>query len=63
MKLIRLLRAQQKQIAETVANGKVICDSCGWSWDIADGKDGGETNPYLCHKCDHDNTPKKLKKK
>ena len=61
MKLSRLLkqvRAQQKKIADTV-----ICGNCGWSWKIEDGTEDGETNPYLCHKCDHDNTPKKQKKK
>jgi hypothetical protein len=66
MKLTRILkqaRAQQKQIAETIASSKVICDNCGWSWAIEDGTDDGETNPYLCHKCDHDNRPKKPKKK
>jgi len=66
MKLIRLLKqtmAQRKAVTETVANGKVICDNCGWGWDIEDGTDGGETNPYLCHKCNHDNRPVKPKKK
>lgn len=41
-------------IKEVVENGKVICDNCGWSWDIADGGD----DTYSCHKCGHDNTPK-----
>jgi len=44
----------RKVIKETVENGKVICDGCGWSWDIADGGD----DTYICHKCGHDNTPK-----
>jgi ribosomal protein S27E len=26
---------------------KVVCDECGWSWDLADGGD----NPYTCNKC------------
>ena len=43
---------------EEVTNGKVICDNCGWSWNLSDGYDGGETNPYLCHKCGHNNQPK-----
>ena len=41
-------------IGETVTNKEVICDKCGWSWDIADGGD----DLYVCHKCGHDNTPK-----
>jgi hypothetical protein len=44
----------RKVINEMVKDGKVICDSCGWSWDIADGGD----DTYSCHKCGHDNTPK-----
>ena len=26
---------------------KIICNKCGWSWDL---KDGGK-DPYVCHKC------------
>ena len=40
-------------IEELVTDTKVICDNCGWKWDIAD----GGKYPYLC-KCGHDNTPK-----
>ena len=66
MKLMRLLKqtiAQRKAIAEAVVNGKVICDYCGWSWAVKDGTQDGETNPYLCHKCNYDNRPVKPKKK
>ena len=48
-------------IEELVTNTKVICDNCGWKWDIADGGD----DLYTCHNilpsgrmCNHDNTPK-----
>jgi len=34
---------------------KVICDKCKHEWDL---EDGGK-DPYVCHKCGHDNTPKK----
>jgi len=44
-------------IRETVKDGKVICDECGWSWDIADGGD----DLYVCHKCGHDNEPEDKK--
>jgi len=44
----------RRVIKETVENGKVICDECGWSWDISKGGD----DMYICHKCGHDNTPK-----
>jgi hypothetical protein len=42
---------------EEIVGGKVICDNCGWSWDL---KDGGE-KPYLCHKCGYDNSLKLTK--
>ena len=44
----------RRVINETVRDGKVICDECGWSWDISKGGD----DMYICHKCGHDNTPK-----
>ena len=43
---------------ESIVGDKVICDNCGWNWDLSAGYDGGETNPYLCHKCGHNNQPK-----
>jgi len=44
----------RKILLETVKDGKVICDECGWSWDISEGGD----DLYTCHECGHDNTPK-----
>jgi hypothetical protein len=41
-------------IIETVTDKEIICDKCGWSWDIVDGGD----DLYICHKCGHDNEPK-----
>ena len=35
------------KIYESVENNKVICDDCGWSWDLSD----GGNDPYTCHKC------------
>jgi hypothetical protein len=32
----------------------VECENCGWEWNLADG--GAE--PFLCHKCGHDNVEK-----
>jgi hypothetical protein len=43
-------------LAEVVTATEIICDNCGWEWDI---KDGGD-DLYICHKCGHDNTPKQL---
>jgi hypothetical protein len=49
MKLINILK-------ELVTATEIICDNCGWRWKI---KDGGD-DLYICHKCNHDNTPEKL---
>ena len=43
IKLLDILR-------EIVTATQVICDNCGWKWDIADGGD----DLYICHKCNHD---------
>jgi hypothetical protein len=40
---------------EAVVGDKIVCDNCGWDWKI---KDGGD-DLYTCHKCWHDNTPRK----
>ena len=46
-------------VKELVTDTEVICDNCGWEWEIAD----GGKDPYLCHKCEHDNTPEQLNEK
>ena len=53
MKLI-ITERQANGSRETVTNKEVICDECGWSWDLSDGGD----DPYICHKCGHDNEEK-----
>ena len=45
-------------IIETVTDKEIICDKCGWSWDIVDGGD----DLYICHECNHDNEPKSKSK-
>jgi tRNA(Ile2) C34 agmatinyltransferase TiaS len=52
IKLINILK-------ELVTATEVICDNCGWKWRISDGGD----DLYMCHKCNHDNTPKQLNEK
>jgi DNA-directed RNA polymerase subunit RPC12/RpoP len=47
IKLIDILK-------ELVTKTEIICDKCGWRWKIAD----GGNDLYICHKCNHDNTPK-----
>lgn len=48
---ILISKKQKQKIFEMISNGRVICDKCGWSWDLSD---GGE-DPYLCHKCGKNN--------
>jgi hypothetical protein len=43
-------------IGEIITDTKIICDNCGWSWNKEDGGD----DLYMCHKCDHNNTPHAL---
>jgi hypothetical protein len=50
MKII-ITESQLNRIMEMVADGNVICDNCGWTWELSDGGD----DPYICHKCGHDN--------
>jgi hypothetical protein len=38
---------------------KIHCKNCDWSWKVADGGD----DLYMCHKCGHDNTPRKTENK
>jgi hypothetical protein len=39
-------------------NKTIECGKCGWRWELEDSEENGETNPYLCHKCDYDNSYK-----
>ena len=49
-----LTKGLKRKLYEKVTEDSVTCDSCGWDWKI---KDGGN-DLYICHKCNHDNTPK-----
>jgi hypothetical protein len=40
---------------EEVQGDSIVCDGCSWTWKIED----GGNDLYICHKCGHDNTPKK----
>lgn len=53
IKLINLL------LETAVADAVVLCNGCGWEWELAD----GGKDPYLCHKCGTDNTPEQLNEK
>jgi DNA-directed RNA polymerase subunit RPC12/RpoP len=53
MKII-ITESQLDKIMETIVDNSVVCDNCGWSWELSEGGD----DPYICHKCSHDNTEK-----
>jgi len=57
MRKIHITEEQLKNIVELVTKTIVICDKCEWSWKLSDGGD----DPYICHKCGHNNE-EKLKK-
>ena len=35
-------------------NKTIECEKCGWKWELED--NGVNDNPYLCHKCNYDNS-------
>ena len=41
------------RLTDILNESVVTCDKCNWHWNISD----GGNQPYLCHKCGHDNTP------
>ncbi len=51
MKIV-ITENQKKKLLEKISNQEVICDNCGWSWDLSDGGD----DPYICHKCGNNNS-------
>jgi ribosomal protein L37AE/L43A len=53
---IAKMKTMMNMMGETVTDTKVICDNCKHSWDI----EKGGNDVYICHECNHDNTPNKL---
>jgi hypothetical protein len=41
----------RKDLMESIKDGVITCDGCGWQWDIVT----GGNDPYMCHKCKHNN--------
>ena len=54
MKVV-ITEKQMKMILEIVTNKEVFCDRCNWNWSL----DDGGNDPYICHKCGHDNSDNK----
>lgn len=42
-------------LKEEIVDKKVICDNCGWSWNLSE----GGKDPFTCHKCGFKNPQKK----
>lgn len=51
MKII-ITESQILKLVEKINSGKVTCDECGWSWKLSE----GGNDPYICHKCGHNNS-------
>jgi hypothetical protein len=56
MKVTELRQLIKETIEEAFFIGEeddtIECAKCGWRWELED----GDGNPYLCHKCDYDNS-------
>ena len=39
-----------RKLDESIVDEKIVCDNCGWSWNIDDGGD----DMFTCHKCGSD---------
>ena len=48
-----------RKLDESIVDDKIVCDNCGWSWDIADGGD----DMFTCHKCGSDDNQPIVKEK
>jgi hypothetical protein len=50
VKKLKGLLSFDQFVNESVKDGVVTCDNCGWKWDLSAGGD----DPYTCHKCDEE---------
>ena len=50
--IIKRLNSEINEAFFIGENKTIECGKCGWRWDLEDGGD----NPYLCHKCNYDNS-------
>ena len=45
-----------KKLLREAIDKTITCSKCGWSWKESE---SSKKDLYICHKCGHDNTPKK----
>jgi hypothetical protein len=57
MKIV--ITERQFKLIESIIENEVFCAgrNCNWNWSLKD--EEGKPDQYICHKCGHDNTPKK----
>jgi hypothetical protein len=48
---MRYIHTFESFLKESMQDGIITCDNCGWHWDIVT----GGNDPYICHKCNHNN--------
>jgi len=58
LRIQEVMNVKKTLITEEVINGKIICDNCGWEWKMSE----GGNDLYICHECNHDNTPQWIEK-
>ena len=52
-----VITERQYKLIESIIENEIFCDKCNWNWDWT--VEEGKPDQYICHKCGHDNTPKK----
>ena len=50
-KLKVIVFKRKEEVKESIVGKKILCDNCGWEWNIEDGGD----DMFTCHKCGSDN--------
>ena len=51
-RIVVMKKKQPTPSLDEIKDQVISCENCGWEWDLAD----GGNDPYVCHKCGHDNT-------
>jgi hypothetical protein len=47
---LNIFSIPENKVSESIVGKKIVCDNCGWEWEIADGGD----DMFTCHKCGSD---------
>lgn len=52
-----IMKEMIKQLLRESLDKTITCEKCDWSWKESE---SDKTDLYVCHKCGHNNSPKKL---